>query len=279
MTVAVVVKVYDGLVLAADSATTMDAGHTQHVYNNANKVFQLHRQYPVGAMTWGLGALGAASIATLCKDLRRRLMGNDPAFEEWDLTPNYTIEQVAGRCVEFFHDELIAPLFAGQSVPSALGILVAGYSAGASLAEAWEITFVDPSVRPQPELVIPVDGVGWLAFAQPQATQRLFDGIDPHVHHQIRQVLTPAEYAKIEPIIRSAANNPALAPMPLADAIELAGMLVHTTEQFSHFLFGPDTVGGWIDIASLSRHEGFRWISRKHYYDARLNPMETGHDL
>ena len=52
MTVAVAVKVFDGIVLAADSATTLQlpAGGA-HVYNNASKVFHLHRKLPVGAMT------------------------------------------------------------------------------------------------------------------------------------------------------------------------------------------------------------------------------------
>ena len=40
MTVGAAVKVYDGIVLASDSATTLSLANGSHqVYNNANKIF------------------------------------------------------------------------------------------------------------------------------------------------------------------------------------------------------------------------------------------------
>lgn len=81
MTIAVAVKVNDGFVLAADSATTLSAdgvdGKTQllNIYNNANKIFNLHKGLPIGAMTWGRGSIGPSSISTLTKDLRVRFAG------------------------------------------------------------------------------------------------------------------------------------------------------------------------------------------------------------
>lgn len=139
MTVGVVVKVWDGLVLATDSATTMplqDGG--AQVYNSANKIFHLHRGLPVAAMTWGLGSIGSASISTLAKDLRRRLMGQDPDFRGWELDPSsYTIQGVAERLVEHFYDELFSQVFASDAPGSTLGMLIAGYSSGSGLAEAW----------------------------------------------------------------------------------------------------------------------------------------------
>ena len=84
MTVAVMVKVFDGIVLATDSATTAPLpGGSAQVYNNANKVFQLHRRLPIGAFTWGLGSIDSASIETLAKDLRARLMGRSST--DWTL--------------------------------------------------------------------------------------------------------------------------------------------------------------------------------------------------
>jgi hypothetical protein len=34
---------------------------------------------------------------------------------------------------------------------------------------------------------------------------------------------------------------------------------------------GPETVGGPIDVAVISRHEGYILVERKHYFDAELN--------
>ena len=48
VTVAVAVKVFDGIVLATDSATTLPLGESAaQVYNGADKLFHLHREYPL----------------------------------------------------------------------------------------------------------------------------------------------------------------------------------------------------------------------------------------
>ncbi|MEV6559278.1 hypothetical protein AB0M22_26430 [Nocardia sp. NPDC051756] len=69
MTVAVWVKVFDGIVLSTDSATTLAHPLGEQVYNNADKIFNLHRALPVAAMTWGLGHVGPASISTLATEV------------------------------------------------------------------------------------------------------------------------------------------------------------------------------------------------------------------
>lgn len=33
-----------------------------------------------------------------------------------------------------------------------------------------------------------------------------------------------------------------------------------------------ETVGGPVDVAVISKADGFIWINRKHYFDAKLNP-------
>jgi len=65
--------------------------------------------------------------------------------------------------------------------------------------------------------------------------------------------------------------------MPTIDAIELAQFLVTTTKKFVKFSPGGNTVGGTSDIATVTKHEGFKWISRKHFYNTKLNPLETDH--
>ena len=62
--------------------------------------------------------------------------------------------------------------------------------------------------------------------------------------------------------------------MPIQDAVELAQFLVYTTIQFVRFTPGNPTVGGPIDIATITKHEGFKWVARKHYYDHDLNPPQ-----
>lgn len=119
MTIAVAVKVHDGLVLAADSASTLIGrdltGSSEaviNVYNTANKVFNLRKEFPIGAVTWGSGSIGPASISTLVKDLRGRFAGEDPVYSSWELDRRkYTIEGVAQKLREFMYEERYLPEF------------------------------------------------------------------------------------------------------------------------------------------------------------------------
>jgi len=47
--------------------------------------------------------------------------------------------------------------------------------------------------------------------------------------------------------------------------------MVHAAVMFSRFVPGPNVVGGPVEIAVITKHENFKWISRKHYYDQSLN--------
>ena len=281
MTVVVAVKVFDGIVIAADSATTLRLpdGSSQ-VYNNANKIFHLHRKQPVAAATWGLGGLGPASTSSLAKDLRRRFMGADPEHRDWELDGAYTIRGVADRLLQMMYDELYSPLVSsGQAPQETLGFLVAGYppDGGNHEAEMWSVQMEDPAVRPVPQLEAGTDQMGWVAFAIHEAARRLFNGYDPSLPDQLANVLDPALMASVWPILQSLHRQPVPAGMPFADAINFAQFLTDTTIGYTHYLLGPDVVGGPVEVAGISRYEGFKWVHRKHYYRPELNPESPDH--
>lgn len=273
MTIAVLVKVHDGLVLAADSATTVQlADGSAQVYNNADKIFNLHRELPIAAMTWGLGSVGPSSVSTVAKDLRRRLMGQEAEFDDWELDKgSYTVEGVAKRVAEIFHTKLSeAP---GVLPENCLGLLVCGYSGNASQSEAW-VLFLDGNAEdpPAPILVASPDDVGWLAWGQPQALHRLFHGHDGALRKALIDELPKSQHKALEAVLGAQGLQPVFAAMPFPDAIELAKFCVQVTAGFAHFLLGPDTVGGPTEVAGVNRHEGFKWVSRKHYYSPEMNP-------
>ena len=53
--------------------------------------------------------------------------------------------------------------------------------------------------------------------------------------------------------------------------------LVEMTKTYFAFLPGADIVAGDTDIVTVTKHEGFKWINRKHYYPADLNRRNTDH--
>jgi hypothetical protein len=280
VTVVIAVKVFDGIVVASDSATTLPlVNGSYQVYNSANKIFHLHRQYPVLAATWGLGSIGSASIATLAKDLRRRFMGKDPTHLDWALTDNYTVEGVTDRLLEMMYTELYSKLVTPTpGVEKTLGFLVAGYSPNDQKGEMWKITIVDAPTPPTVELIAGPDQVGCAAFAIDEAANRLLHGYDSALGPLLRNIVDPARISDLENALQSMHREAAPPVMPFSDAINFASFLADTTIGYMHFLLGPDVVGPPVEIAGISRHEGFKWIQRKHYYPAYLNPEDPGHD-
>jgi hypothetical protein len=53
---------------------------------------------------------------------------------------------------------------------------------------------------------------------------------------------------------------------------KLAQELINLTSVKRKFSNGKETVGGPIDVAVISRIDGFVWVQRKHYFSAELNP-------
>src|SRR5690242_3601398 len=117
MTIAISVKINDGVVLATDSASTVMALQAPggpagviNVYNNANKAFNLLKGAPIGAVTWGAGAIGNTSISSLVKDFRN-LLKNGSVEWKLDLVA-YTMEQVAVKLRKFIYEDNYVNAFA-----------------------------------------------------------------------------------------------------------------------------------------------------------------------
>lgn len=72
-----------------------------------------------------------------------------------------------------------------------------------------------------------------------------------------------ASRAQISDIIRS---------MPKQELAALSESLVHITSLKRKFSPDAESVGGPIDVAMITRAEGFVWVRRKHYFEPALNP-------
>jgi hypothetical protein len=61
--------------------------------------------------------------------------------------------------------------------------------------------------------------------------------------------------------------------LPKSELGEVAEFLVNLTKVKRHVSDQPETVGGPIDVAVITKTDGFVWIRRKHYFKADLNPQ------
>ena len=62
-----------------------------------------------------------------------------------------------------------------------------------------------------------------------------------------------------------------VASMGKEDIADLAENLIYMTSMKRHVTPFAETVGGPIDVAIISKGDGFIWIKRKHYFSADLN--------
>ena len=60
--------------------------------------------------------------------------------------------------------------------------------------------------------------------------------------------------------------------LPKEELASMAEALINLTSLKRRVSLDQETVGGPIDIAIISKGDGFVWIKRKHYFDPALNP-------
>ena len=243
MTIAIALKVGDGVVLGADSAATLSGdGGVANVYFNAEKLTNLVKGLPLGMVTYGLGGLDGRSVTSLSRDLRELLSGTNP---EWHLDPSiYTMQWVAERVRQFFYEDHYANEYP-QKGKDAQGN---PFDKAVSGKAVWA-------------------GV-------PEALDRLFGGWSSQVYRGMLSAGLPAK--DVEQFLNSLPMEPLISSaMPLQDAIDLVKYMVDVTVGFVRFIPGPPTVAEPVDIAAITKHEGFRWVRRKHYYSIGLNPARS----
>jgi len=280
MTVCVALKVHDCIVFTADSATTLIAADTNgqqyvaNIYDHANKIFNLHKGLPIAAMTAGIGNFGMCSISTISKDLRALLTNDD----EWRISnDNYSIEEVATKARKYLYEVRYASL--EEKPTGTFQYWVGGYSSGEDLGEVWKIQIEDGEC-PEPVCEAPRDRPTMISWGgQTEAINRLLLGYGQGLPEAL--LAAGLERENLDVCMQHVAKhtqaglaNPA---MPTRDAIELATFLGEAQKQFVRFSNGSNTVGGALDVATVTKHEGFKWIRRKHYYPRELNPLETDH--
>lgn len=276
MSVAIVVKVSEGIVLGADSAATL-SGRVERpqgvqegvlkTYYNARKLMQIG-DLPIGVLTWGLGQIGLRTIESLVREWEHD--------QHWQSQEDYKCHHNGGdssislkNCADSLRQHLsgiYAEVEDFHNLPlerrPGLGIAVAGYSEGQFFPEIWQfaVPFDNEVMNQRPDRDGKPDfGSNW--FGLTEAIVRLHWGRDDEVpriiserfgisEQEIRAVLEPLQY------------QIPFAVMPLQDAIEYAYYMLNVTIGRYRFVIGPELCGGQIEIAAITQG-GFNWISRK----------------
>jgi len=253
MTIALDVKVNAGLVLAADSASTVmvrvPSGQVMVVrsFENARKLFQV-QMAPIGILTWGIGGIGEISVEetvlaftprsavpisvqAIAEDFRAYVKAlYDKSFEKWPNKP-------------------------------ALGFMICGFSTGETRGEEYQVIFPEGNLT----MVRNLDEFGLTWNGQIEAITRLEKGHGMGIQQAFQVMgVTQEQIQKFmgaQPqFLEAGLFDPV---MPLQDAVDLARFLIQTTIQFERFKPGAPTCGGPVDLAVITHRAGFKWVAQK----------------
>ena len=256
MSIVACVKVYDGLVLGAESMTqlwgqpTPGASGFVKAFSNARKLFKLSERF--GVLAYGIGNLGHRSVESYIEEFS----------SESRLTLN--CKDLANALLLFMrtpYDAVFGPLqLADRPV---MGFYVAGYGPGEHLGTEWEFVLPqDTAARPaRPENQF---GASWRGISVPFS--RLHLGLDPRLLHTLQSAgIDPTIITRIAAAAKQLESPVIFDGMPLQDAIGFCKFILETTINVCTYEVGVPTCGGPLHIGIITRTDGFRWIARPEY--------------
>jgi hypothetical protein len=257
----------EGVVLAADSRVTLMAEKTQPgpagvrfvlpaTFDNATKLLFVPSQKWVGAVTFGVGAVGGAQPRTAASFL--------PEFDkELEDEPRLSVETFATKLGEFYLRQWNAQM--PKNVPKGNDIvfLVGGYDEDAAYGRLFSLAV--------PSAPVPVEqqagqDFGAMWGGQKAHADRIVQGFDDTVIAQIKDHLNLTDAQSADLVQHLRANNPLALPyqfLPLQDCVDLCIQLIRTTINMQRFTLDVRGVGGQIDVATVTRMEGFHPIQQK----------------
>jgi hypothetical protein len=236
-------------VLGTDSRSTTTktfqrkGKHVRVGSDTTAKVFDVHGRYAVA--THGADQIGEETIAALIEQF-------EPG--EADLA---SLDAVSNALGEFLHGR--ASKVEPEVSKPRLGLVVAGPRDDGAIGIR-EVLVPGPKIKPT-ELGESLTGTLWRG--QDDAITRLMYGVDWRGLH--------ASKTKLPDDVREALEGLTyvqLAPMTLQDAVDFAGLLIHTTTELQRFVDGTVArqgmvagVGGPPQMV-VARRDGVEWIER-----------------
>ena len=256
MSLGIVIKGPEGIVLAAESRVTLTAAQAGaaplHVnFDNASKLLSFSQpNASIGAVTYGQAAIGLRTAHSFA-----------PEFEGSLPAERLTVRDFACRLSQFFLTQWQATMPADYTGPN-MTFVVAGFNPDDPYGRVYSID-IPRSPAPVEQNASPDFGITW--GGQRELVDRLIQGYDfrlPDLAVSTLQ-LTPDQRAALLAAFQPLQMALPLAAMPLQDCVDLALFFVRTTISAQKLTVGIRGCGGPIDVATITRREGLRFVQRK----------------
>jgi hypothetical protein len=261
MSLGIVIKGPEGIVLAADSRVTLQAvkGNSPPTlvnYDNATKLLSFETYPNIGAVTYGMAVIGLRTAHSLL-----------PEFEV-NIPGGLTVEQFSKTLSAFFCNQREAH---GKQDNSGIDMtfVVGGYDKDEPYGRVF--LFSVPSAPDPVEQTFNNFGITW--GGQSELNCRLLHGYDPAVTGIIKTALNDEE--KFKQVLEQLKTLEFPIPyqvLPLQDCINLAISMIRSTITFQSLAVGIRGVGGPIDVAIITRNNDLKYVQRKQPEGESISP-------
>jgi len=267
MSLGIAFKGAEGIVLAADSRVTLmgqivlpNSPPTllPSTFDNATKLLQVPCQPHIGAVTYGAGAIGQQQPRTAASFL--------PEFDASIATKGrLSVEDFAQELSNFFAQQWHSNNMPTDAPPNNdMVFLVGGYDEGATYGRIFQLS-IPHSPKPSEWHSGALFGAVW--GGQSEFIDRMVHGFDLRVPGLVHEVLTGDNKDKDKlfgPEFRAKLQTPIPWQfLPLQDCVDLSVFFIRTTIQLQQWIVGVRGVGGAIDVATITRTDGFKAIQLK----------------
>ncbi len=259
MSLGVVIKGPEGIVLAADSRITLDVARAGQPpvtvnFDNATKLLSFSEPNNfVGAVTYGAAVIGLRTAQSFIPEFEQQVLSQKKRRSVLDTATEMSI---------FFAERWKATPPAKPSPQ--MTFIVGGYDEGASYGKVF--LFSIPN-EPTPVEQSPGDnsfGVTW--GGQLQVASRLIQGFDPLVPEVIKAALklSPEQTAELAEKLKAEVQY--MIPfqvLALQDCVNLAIFLIRTTIDAQGLAVALRGAGGMIEVATITRTSGLKFVQQK----------------
>lgn len=271
MTIAAAYLVSDGVVLGADSSTTVQISTPQRtgvvqLLTHSQKVFEVGQNSRLGLCTWGAGSIGKVSHRTIAALLADKVNSKS------------SVQEAAKELVN------IVTLAIKEAPIDLVGYYLGGWDPNTHEPACFRI-----EVRKDGDKIEPLS-LGLCSFSgNPIFFTRVFSGYDIRLKDNLKNELKQALAGNIKENFDDIFNNAfekAAVPLitagfkdlPIREAIDFLYSYLHITVKAEKFKFGPPSCGGPIEVGFISTDRNFRWVLHKPFSSA-ITEQEGEYDV
>jgi hypothetical protein len=261
MSLGVVIKGPEGIVLAADSRVTLEAEKKGGAiipinYDNATKLLSFTDPHNyVGCVTYGAAVIGLRTAHSFIPEFEQSVLSGKKE--------RLTIEGYSNELSKFFNERWAENMPKDYKGPN-MTFVIGGYDPDAAYGKVF--LFEIPE-RPEPvEQHSKINDFGMTWGGQLEIASRLIHGFDPNLPKIIKETLeldketVDRVYGKLRENLEFPIPYNIL---PLQDSVNLAILLIRTTMTAQNLAIGIRGVGGHIDVAVIKRTNGLQYVQQK----------------